>query len=131
MIHRQKAKGATDRSVAPRLVPSPRYLPNLLESGIGRAGSGAARHGRTSRGEANHSIFVRAEAAHTGLVHGRRNTIKRVARDDAVQSSARCIAEVVTALRLASRGSLTHNPVNQASIGGSRRGATGRSARTK
>ena len=129
----QKTKGATDCSVAPWLVPSPRYFAGqtLLQGRVGRAGSRAARHRGSNCGEANHCIFVRAEATHTGLVNRRRDTIQGVARDDTVQSGSWCIAEVVTALRLTSGAGLGHNPINQASVGRSRCGATGRGARPK
>src|SRR6266581_927731 len=74
LIQKQKREQRTLVSVAPRLVPSPRYFAKptaqpvswLLQGGIaaGAAGSGAVR------GEFDYARLVRAESALAGLSHG-------------------------------------------------------------
>jgi hypothetical protein len=68
-----KAKGATDFSVAPWLVPSPRYfaklkLLQLRPCRTGADGNGCLRSGIPRRVEVDDAIFAGTEAAHTGLV---------------------------------------------------------------
>src|ERR1700677_758757 len=71
-----KAKGATDFSVAPRLVPSPRYFAKfeLLQLWPGRAAAGGFDRFRSSLPSPvvmDPTIFARTKATHTGLVEGR------------------------------------------------------------
>src|SRR5580704_19043448 len=70
----QKTKGATDCSVAPRLVPSPRYFAKfkLLQLWPCRTGAGRmyCHGGHSSRccDVVNYAVFDGAEAAHATLV---------------------------------------------------------------
>src|SRR5207245_5853699 len=70
-----KTKGATDCSVAPGFVPSPRYFANfLLHDGVSRTRAGrSSRFGHISQCslfEPEHGILHRAEIAVPGLVPG-------------------------------------------------------------
>src|SRR5947199_9844434 len=66
-----KIKGATDCSVAPGFVPSPRYFANfLLHDGVGQAAP-RSHFGLITRCplfESEHGVLHRAEIADSGLV---------------------------------------------------------------
>src|SRR5271166_5883857 len=129
----EKTKEQWISPLLPGLYPPPGTSPNrcLLQGGIGRALRAAARSRRAHSREADDRVFVRAEAAHTRLVHSRRQTIERIAGQDAAGGVARCVREVVTALGTGGSGCIGDKPVNQASVRRSRGGATGRSARAQ
>src|SRR5580704_4693571 len=69
-----KKQGATDFSVAPRLVPSPRYFANFrLQLRPRRTGADRIDDRRCTvvrRVGMDHAVFVGAEAAHARLVEG-------------------------------------------------------------
>jgi len=110
-----KNKGATDCSVAPRLVPSPRYFAKfkLLQGCESYASRNRDGRNDRSRVEADHALFRRAEAAYTSLI--RRSG--RAANDVALVGNGRECgqSEIISALRSGWRDSIGQDPVDQAS----------------
>src|SRR5579864_2174260 len=98
---RPKNKGATDCSVAPRLVPSPRYFAKFRLLQLWPCRADASRKGRLRSSvpggvEVDHAIFVGAEAADTSLVESSGRAADGVAQERRGSRSA-ADSEVVSA----------------------------------
>src|ERR1700724_2783415 len=104
MTSRPKNKGATDRSVAPRLVPSPRYFAKfkLLQLLPGRSAAGRMRNHRSRLRRlivsVDDAVFVRAERVHARCVERSRRAAGGVIQERGTTADVAEVEIVATLL---------------------------------